>query len=196
LPDTSLLKNEVGSQYDHITIATTKTSTIIKSKKETREPIAPERLALLKSVSQEAFIRPKMQSSWLLYDQTEVEKEQPTVSSVSGAPPEKIARHLATLPSYKGPIINPTALMNAIIKNNNIPVPLVRDRSPARAEGRGRARQTETFGKQRGGAPKRRKREYEGEDEDSSDRGSGPGINRPPEFDLFRARQAKRARGH
>ncbi|CAI2190405.1 7617_t:CDS:10 [Funneliformis geosporum] len=200
LSDTSLLKNEVGTQnpvkrsIDHTTTATAKVPTVVRNKKEVREPAAPERLALLKSVSQEAFIRPKMQSSWQLYDQTEVEKEQPAVTSVSvsGAPPEKIARYLATLPhssNYKGPIINPNLLINAIIKNNNILIPTVRDRSPARTEGRGRARQTET-------APKRRRRDYDGEDEDSSDRGGGPGINRPPEFDLFRARQAKRARGH
>uniref|UniRef100_U9TVJ7 Suppressor of forked domain-containing protein n=1 Tax=Rhizophagus irregularis (strain DAOM 181602 / DAOM 197198 / MUCL 43194) TaxID=747089 RepID=U9TVJ7_RHIID len=183
LPDTSLLKNEIGSQFDHVMVPATKTPTVLRNKKETREPAAPERLALLKSVSQETFIRPKMQSSWLLYDQTEAEKEQPTVGSVSGAPPEKIARHLATLTpvsNYKGPIINPAALMNVIVKNNNILVPSVRDRSPARTEG---------------WAPKRRRRDYDGEDDDSSDRGSGPGINRPPEFDLFRARQAKRARG-
>ena len=45
-----------------------------------------------------------MQSSWILYDQTDVEKEQPTVGSVSG-PPDKVTRHLATLPpvsNYKG----------------------------------------------------------------------------------------------
>ncbi|RIA88086.1 hypothetical protein C1645_826856 [Glomus cerebriforme] len=176
LPDSSLLKNEVGSQFDHVTVPMTKTPMVVRNKKETREPAAPERLALLKLV----------------------EKEQPNVGSVSGATPEKIARHMATLPpasNYKGPIINPTALMNVITKNNNI-LTTVRDRSPARTETRGRSRQTETFGKQRGGAPKRRRRDYDGEDEDSSDRGSGPGINRPPEYDLFRARQAKRARGH
>ncbi|CAG8461935.1 4854_t:CDS:10 [Funneliformis mosseae] len=157
LPDTSLLRNEVGTQLDHTTTTTAKVPAVVRNKKEVREPAAPERLALLKSVSQEAFIRPKMQSSWQLYDQSEVEKEQPTVTSVSvsGAPPEKIARYLATLPhssNYKGPIINPNLLINAIIKNNNISIPTVRDRSPARTEGRGRVRQTETFGKQRAAA--------------------------------------------
>ncbi|CAG8442158.1 2693_t:CDS:10, partial [Ambispora gerdemannii] len=66
--------------------------------------------------------------------------------------------------------------------------------------GAGRARQGEFFGKQmrvlgggRGSAGgKRRRREYDGE-EDFQGKG-GPGINRPPEFDLYRVRQQKRAR--
>ncbi|CAG8595157.1 13122_t:CDS:10, partial [Ambispora leptoticha] len=69
--------------------------------------------------------------------------------------------------------------------------------------GTGRARQGEFFGKQmRGSAQvgggrgsaggKRRRREYDGED-DFPGKG-GPGINQAPEFDLYRARQQKRAR--
>ncbi|CAG8648308.1 4181_t:CDS:10 [Dentiscutata erythropus] len=67
--------------------------------------------------------------------------------------------------------------------------------------GRGRARQGEFFGKQmRGPNPlsrglqfKRRRREFDAETEDFQGRG-GPGINRPPDYDLFRARQQKKAK--
>jgi hypothetical protein len=104
-------------------VPATKTPTVLRNKKETREPAAPERLALLKSVSQETFVRPKMQSSWLLYDQTETEKEQPTVGSVSGAPPEKIARHLATLTpvsNYKGKLFGLAKIVFVFKFNFNV----------------------------------------------------------------------------
>lgn len=129
-----------------------------------------------------------------------------------------------SIPTQSNTTINNTGMLNTPLAQHSLQTPRDRSRggSPARGDGRGygndgryegsrgfdrplengrgRARQGEFFGKQRGPNPpsrglqfKRRRREFDAETEDFQGRG-GPGINRPPDYDLFRARQQKKAK--